>query len=217
MPFSFSNASVSIQGYINKILTEKLDIFVIIYLDNILIYTEDPGQPHVEAVRWVLEQLQKNGFFANRKKCRFHLDEFGFLGFVISAQGIMMEEERIEAVKTWLEPQSIRDIQVFLGFANFYRRFIKNFNRIAAPLTSMLRTTPSTPPSTSGSKEAVNLTSNRVESGGVCGVGGAGGACSVGGKIKNLSKAKNSNGAFGKYFLTSEARFAFTRLRKAFT
>ncbi len=60
------------------------------------------------------------------------------MGFVVSAQGIRMEEERIEAVRDWPEPQSVRDIQVFLGFANFYRRFIRNFSRIAAPLTSML-------------------------------------------------------------------------------
>ncbi len=112
-----------------------------VYLIDILVYTEDPGQPHVDAVRWVLEQLQKYGLYANLKKCQFHEDEVQFLGFVVSAQGIRMEEERIEAVRDWPEPQSVRDIQVFLGFANFYKRFIRNFNRIAALLTSMLRTT----------------------------------------------------------------------------
>ena len=115
------------------------------YLDDILIYTEDPGQPHVDAVRWVLEQLRRHGLFANLKKCRFHQDEVRFLGFVVSAQGISMEEERIQAVKTWPEPKSIRDIQVFLGFANFYRCFIQKFSKIAAPLTSMLKTTASSP------------------------------------------------------------------------
>lgn len=80
------------------------------YLENILIYTEDPGQPHVNAVRWVLEQLRKHGFFANLKKCHFYQDEVRFLGFIVLAQGINMEEEKIEAVKTWPEPQSIRDI-----------------------------------------------------------------------------------------------------------
>ena len=145
MPFGLSNAPASFQGYINKILAEKLDIFVIVYLDDILIYTEDLGQPHVDAVRWVLEQLRRHGLFANLKKCRFHQDEVRFLGFVVSAQGISMEEERIQAVKTWPEPKSIRDIQVFLGFANFYRRFIQGFSKIAAPLMSMLKTTTSSP------------------------------------------------------------------------
>ncbi len=99
MPFGLSNAPASFQGYINKILAEKLDIFVIVYLDDILIYTEDPAKPHVDEIRWVLEQLQKHGLFANLKKCRFHPDEVRFLGFVVSSQGIRMEEERFEVIK----------------------------------------------------------------------------------------------------------------------
>ena len=141
MPFGLSNAPASFQDYINKILAEKLDIFIIVYLDNILIYTKDQGQGHVEAVRWVLDLLKKNGLFANLKKCRFHKDEVRFLGYVVSSQGIRMEDERIEAVRNWPEPKSVRDIQVFIGFANFYRRFIQGFSKIAAPLTSMLKTT----------------------------------------------------------------------------
>ena len=72
MPFGLSNAPTSFQGYINKILAKKLDVFVIVYLDDILIYTEDERQGHVEAVQWVLDLLRKNGLFANLKKCRFH-------------------------------------------------------------------------------------------------------------------------------------------------
>ena len=68
MPFGLSNAPASFQGYINKILTEKLDIFVIVYLDDILIYNKDPSQAHVNAVWWVFEELRKNGLFANLKK-----------------------------------------------------------------------------------------------------------------------------------------------------
>ena len=107
MPFGLSNAPASFQGYINKILAEKLDIFVIVYLDDILIYTEDPGQGHVEAVWWVLDVLQKHGLFANLKKCQFHKDEVRFLGYVVSAQGVRMEDEQIEAVKNWPEPKSV--------------------------------------------------------------------------------------------------------------
>ncbi len=90
MPFGFSNTPARFQGYINKILAEKLDIFIVVYLDNILIYTEDPCQPHVEVVRWVLEQLRKYGLYANLKKYQFHADEVRFLGFVVSAQRIRM-------------------------------------------------------------------------------------------------------------------------------
>ena len=84
MPFGLSNAPVTFQGYVNKILAEKLDIFIIVYLENILIYTKDPSQPHVEAVCWVLDQLQKYSLFANLKKCCFHQDEVCFLGYVVS-------------------------------------------------------------------------------------------------------------------------------------
>ena len=72
IPFGLTNAPASFQGYINKILAEKLDIFVIVYLDDILIYTNDDGDGHVADVRWVLEQLRKFSLFANLKKCRFH-------------------------------------------------------------------------------------------------------------------------------------------------
>ena len=75
MPFGLSNTPASFQGYVNKILAKKLDILVIVYLDDILIYTEDPGQGHVGAVQWVLDVLRKHGFFANLKKCRFHKDK----------------------------------------------------------------------------------------------------------------------------------------------
>ena len=101
-------------------MAEKLDIFVIVYLDVILVYTKDQGQSHVEAVRWVLDILWKNGLFANLKKCRFHKDKVRFLGYVVSSQNIRMEEEKIKAIRNWPEPKSVQDIQVFISFANFY-------------------------------------------------------------------------------------------------
>ena len=99
---------------------EKLDIFIIVYLDDILIYTEDQSQGHVEAVRWVLEILRKNGLYANLKRCQFHKDKVLFLRYVVSSQGIRIEDKRIEVVRNWPEPKSVRDIQVFIAFANFY-------------------------------------------------------------------------------------------------
>ena len=85
MLFELSNALASFQGYINKILAKKLDVFVIVYLDDILIYTKDEGQDYVEAVQLVLDLLQKNGLFANLKKCRFYQKEVRFLGYIVSA------------------------------------------------------------------------------------------------------------------------------------
>ena len=141
MLFGLTNAPRSFQGYVNKILIEKLDIFVIVYLEDILIYTKDPRKTYFEAVQWVLEVLRKYGLYANLKKCRFYKDEVRFLGFVISRNSIRMEEKRIDAIKKWSEPELVWDIQVFIGFANFYRRFIKVFSRTAASLTAMLKIT----------------------------------------------------------------------------
>ena len=78
MPFELSNTPASFQGYINKILVKKLDVFVIVYLDDIFIYTKDQDQGHVEVVWWVLDLLRKNGLFANLKKCRFYKDKVCF-------------------------------------------------------------------------------------------------------------------------------------------
>ena len=211
MPFGLTNAPGSFQGYVNKILAEKLDIFVIVYLDDILIYTKDLGKAHVKAVRWVLEVLRKYGLYANLKKCHFHKDEVRFLSFVVSMDGIKMEEEKIDAVKKWPELESIRDIQVFIGFANFYWHFIKGFSKIAAPLTTMLKTT--------GSSVA---SASRVDDGEVVGGGGPGRSDASRKSAKSKSRSKsghlgNNNNSEERKFLTSDAREVFNRLRQAFT
>ena len=110
MPFGLLNAQANFQSYINKILAEKLDALVIIYLDDILIYTKDAGQAYINAVPLVLNKLRKYGLFANLKKCRFHKDEVRFLGYVMSAQKVKMKDKQIEVIKNWLEPKSMRDI-----------------------------------------------------------------------------------------------------------
>ena len=230
MPFGLTNAPASFQRYINKILAKKLDIFVIVYLDDILIYTDD-DKSHVTAVRWVLEQLRKFSLFANLKKCRFHQEEVRFLGYVVSSKGIRMEDERIEAVKQWPEPQSVRDIQVFLGFANFYRRFIQGFSRIAASLTSMLKTSGSTEPltwlgegivgvggNTKARRDASKLDKSELGRNEVDGneveVDEVRKNVQKMTKSKNSSKPKKTVGPSD--FLTPGAKLTFTKLRQAF-
>lgn len=100
MFFGIFNTLANFHKYINKMLAKKLDIFVILYLNNILIYIKDLGQSHVDVVRWVLEQLQKYVLFVNLKKGQFHEDKIRFISFVILTQCIRIEEERIEAVKS---------------------------------------------------------------------------------------------------------------------
>ena len=141
MFFGFFNILATFQRYINKILGEKLYVFVIIYLDNILIYTKDLGQLYIEAIYWVLDKLRKYSLFANLKKCYFHQDEIHFLRYVISFKNISIKAKKPEVIKEWPELKSILDIQVFLDFANFYWQFIQSFNKIATPFMLMLKTT----------------------------------------------------------------------------
>ena len=124
MSFGLFNALASFQDYINIILAEKLDIFVIVYLDNIFIDTKDPSQSNVNAIHWILKELRKNEFFANFKKCCFYKNKVRFLDYVISTQKVQVKYEKIDIIKMWLEPKFVKDIQVFFVFANFYLCFI---------------------------------------------------------------------------------------------
>lgn len=138
MPFGLCNAPATFQQYINEALAGLIDVFCVVYLDDILIFSEK-AEEHASHVRQVLERLQRYKLFVNPKKCDFHTDRVEFLGFVISTTGVSMEQSRINAIKDWPVPISFREIQVFLGFANFYRRFIHRYSHHAAPLTSLLR------------------------------------------------------------------------------
>jgi hypothetical protein len=138
MPFGLTNAPATFQAYINKALAGYLDEFCVVYLDDILIYSKN-NEEHTRHLRLVLERLRKYGLYANRKKCHFYTDSVDFLGFVVSNQGVSMDVRRVETIADWPSPTSYKDIQQFLGFANFYRRFIKDYSRIARPLTSLLK------------------------------------------------------------------------------
>ena len=202
MSFSLSNIPASFQGYVNKTLAEKLEVFVIVYLDDILIYTKDASQSHVQVVRWVLGKLRKHILFANLKKCHFYQKEVCFLGYVVSSQKIHMEEKKMDAVKAWPEPKSVQDIQVFIEFANFYQCFIKVFSKIAAPLTSMLKISlqqSGTLPATAVDNSEVFKSSGKNE-----------------GKLAKSDFTKLVRGAEKPSFLTLDARQAFPQLRQAF-
>ena len=138
MPFGLVNAPATFQAYINHALSDLLDICVVAYLDDILIYSVNLAD-HERHVRLVFERLRKYRLYAKPSKCRFHVDTVNFLGFMVSPKGVFMEESRVQSIKDWPEPTCIRDIQVFLGFANFYRRFIREYSRVSAPLTDMTR------------------------------------------------------------------------------
>ena len=138
MPFGLTNAPATFQQHINTVLHGLIDYIAIIYLDDILIYSSDPAE-HTGHVRQVLERLQKAELYANLGKCEFHTNSVSFLGFVVSPNDLRMERDRIEAVATWPTPTTIKEVQAFLGFTNFYRRFIKNFSKIGKPLTDITK------------------------------------------------------------------------------
>ena len=93
MYFDLTNTQAAFHDYIHKILTEKLNIFVKIYLDDMFIYIVNAGKEYIQAVQWVLDKMRKHSLYANLKKCRFHQHEVRFLGYIVSHQGIQMKEE----------------------------------------------------------------------------------------------------------------------------
>lgn len=138
MPFGLTNAPATFQNYIHTALHDVLDVFAIAYLDDILIFSADRAS-HTDHLHQVLERLRKAGLYAKPSKCTFYQDRVEFLGFVISQRGISMDPRRVIDIASWELPKTYRDIQVFLGFCNFYRRFIRNYSRIALPLTALLK------------------------------------------------------------------------------
>jgi hypothetical protein len=110
-----------------------LDTKVVIYLDDILIFSKDQEE-HEKDVKEVLRRLATNQLFCKLSKCSFHVDTVDYLGLVISPRGISMEEKKVQAVKEWPVPQSVKQVQSFLGFANFLRRFVPNYSTLARPL-----------------------------------------------------------------------------------
>ncbi|SYW86857.1 uncharacterized protein UHO2_05482 [Ustilago hordei] len=138
MPFGLANAPAHFQSFINDIFQDIIGIYVVVYLDDFLIFS-DTEEAHVKHVTEVLACLRSNRLFAKLSKCEFHTKTVEFLGYIIKPTGIEMDPEKVRTVKEWPMPESIHDIQRFLGFANFYRRFIAHFARIAKPLTALVK------------------------------------------------------------------------------
>uniref|UniRef100_A0A8C1U5W3 Gypsy retrotransposon integrase-like protein 1 n=1 Tax=Cyprinus carpio TaxID=7962 RepID=A0A8C1U5W3_CYPCA len=136
LPFGLVNAPAVFQALINDVLRDMLNIFVFVYLDDILVFSPSL-QVHIQHVRRVLQRLLENRLFVKAEKCSFHAQSVTFLGSVISAEGISMDPAKVQAVTDWPVPDSRTALQRFLGFANFYRRFIRNFSQVAAPLTAL--------------------------------------------------------------------------------
>ncbi len=138
MSFDLINASVIFQTYINKILTELLNDFYVVYLNDILIFFVEKTD-HVNHVKQILERLRKFKLYASLKKCEFFITKVNFLKFVIFTKNVLMNSSKVDIIKTWLRSKMYQEIQVFLRFVNFYRRFIHHYSQIAKSLTELLR------------------------------------------------------------------------------
>ena len=138
MPFGLTNAPGAFQRFMNDIFADMLDVCVVVYLDDILIYSPDKTT-HTRQVKEVLRRLRKHGLYAKPEKCEFHKEQVEYLGYILSPEGLFMASDKIKVIQDWPEPRKVKDVQSFLGFANFYRRFIYNFSDIVIPLTRLTR------------------------------------------------------------------------------
>jgi hypothetical protein len=138
MPFGLCNAPATFQAFVNDTLREYLDKFLVVYLDDILIYSSTPEE-HTQHVKLVLEKLQNARLSLKLEKCEFNVQKVEFLGFIITPDGIAMDPSKVEAIKNWPVPKNVHDIQVFTGLTNFYRRFIKDYSKKCVPLTDLLK------------------------------------------------------------------------------
>jgi hypothetical protein len=138
MPFGLTNAPASFQALINSVLKPFLDRFTVVYLDDILVYSETLEE-HIQHVRQVLSKLSESDLYLKLEKCTFHASEVEFLGFIISSEGIRMDPKKVHSISTWPAPTTLQELQSFLGFINFYRKFISEISQKAIPLHALLK------------------------------------------------------------------------------
>ena len=136
LPFGLTNGPSTYQQYMNDILFEYLNDFCQAYLDDILIYSKSYSE-HVRHVRLVLQKLRDAGLQVDIDKCEFHVQETKFLGLIVSTEGLQINPTKVQAVIDWPRPANLKQTQAFVGFCNFYRRFIKDFSKIVRPLTRL--------------------------------------------------------------------------------
>jgi hypothetical protein len=138
MPFGLTNAPVTFQSLMNEVLRPFLHQFVLIFFDDILIYSCSWTE-HLLHVRLVLAKLLESKLFIKRTKCEFGQREIAYLSHVISGTGVAMDRRKVQAVLDWPPPRFVKVVRAFLGLAGYYWRFIKGYGDIATPLTALLR------------------------------------------------------------------------------
>ncbi|GJS97366.1 retrotransposon protein, putative, ty3-gypsy subclass [Tanacetum coccineum] len=138
MPFGLTNAPAVFMDLMNRIFHEYLDKFVIVFIDDILVYSKSEEE-HERHLRIVLEILRQKKLYAKFSKCEFWLQQVAFLGHIVSADGIIMDPSKVEAITKWPRPTTVTEVRSFLGLAGYLRRFVEGFSRLALPLTQLMR------------------------------------------------------------------------------
>src|SRR4051812_7242750 len=138
MSFRLTNAPATFSRLMDSIFMKYLDKFVVVYLDDILIYSKNEEE-HAEHLRMVLMKLREHRLYAMFSKCEFCLPEVTYLGHVITAKGIDVNPESVQAVLDWTPPESVKQVRRFLGLASYCRRFVENFSKVAKPITELLK------------------------------------------------------------------------------
>ena len=138
MPFGLTNSPAAFMDLMNMVFSPYLDKFVIVFIDDILVYSGSPEE-HAEHLRTVLQILRERQLYAKLSKCQFWLDKVAFFGHVISAEGISVDPQKIEAIVNWKPPTNVSEVRSFLGLVGYYRNFIEGFSKIAIPFTNLLK------------------------------------------------------------------------------
>lgn len=138
LPFGLCNAPATFQTFMNTFFREEMDEFVLVYLDDIMIFSKTLGQ-HIKHVKHVLQKMQSKGLKLNKAKCSFFKSKVEWLGYVISEEGIEVDQSKIQAILDWPVPKNQIDILSYLGFTGWYRKFIERYSHVAAPMTELLK------------------------------------------------------------------------------
>jgi hypothetical protein len=138
MPFGLTNATAFFMNLMYKVFMEELDKFIIVFIDDILIYSKT-RKDHEHHLRIVLGRLRAHQLYAKLSKCEFWLEKIAFLGHILTTKGIEVDPSKVEAVSKWKQPSNVSEVRSFLGMAGYYRRFIKGFSSIARPMTELLK------------------------------------------------------------------------------